>query len=384
MPEILPALPAGRPNARGQGRGPAAALLLAAALAASPSARASVPRALPAPDMAAPSSGQALPSQKAWWMAFDDAGLNLLVGRALERERGLAKLVRGDQGEASPEADRAVVAAYLGTRVLSARGLALQALLVATERQRELLDADDAAASRSTEARAALRARQTQIVQWQQALAAQRGQLIELLAERCGHEPGELAEMLAPALSQATVPAFASKVPDKLPRGILRERPDVAQAEAAVLRSARLDGEQQLRMAQTLRAVQGWIEPQPPTRPAGAAQARQASDAEAPELDELQGLLLHAEQEVGRDLRQLADRAQVQAALASEAEARRLAYLAARGQARPGAADEWQTLEQYQQWLLAHERQAAASGELALAWLQLVASTGASAQVLWR
>lgn len=397
MPTIGSTMPATTlspsPRLRGLNGLPAVlAVVLTTAVPAHAAVPGSAAAASLAPDRAVPVRAPAvLQRNRAWWMAYDDAGLNLLVRRALEREHGMARLVRTVSTPGAADVDREVVAAYLGARALSARWLALQGVLAASERQTQLLDtlATGAAPTSATpSAQAALRYRREQVVQWQGAVAAERTRLLELLAARCGYDSADLADMLAPALSQPAVPAFGSGVPTRLPRGILRDRSDVALAEGAAMRAAHLGGDRPLRMAESLREVEGWIEPQAgpldPAAAVGTGLGAGSADDAPPELAELRSVISVAAREVARDLRALTDRATEQATLARHAETNRLAYLAARDRAKTGELSEWQLLEQYQQLLVATERHAAASGALALAWLHLVASTGASPQVLQR
>ncbi len=369
----------------------------------------------PMTPLATPDVAPAAPRSTAWWMAFDDATLNLLVQRAAERERGLASLA-GTGGD-TQGVERQVVAAYLGARVLSARWLTLNGVREAADRQRQLLTVGSgrgtdggepvppATTSATRPAQQAtlntLDARLRTVEQLQAGLAGERDRLLSALAAHCGIEPVDLADMLAPVLSKVQVPVFASGVPSKLPRTILRARSDVAQAEAAAQRSARLSGQQQAQVVDWLREAQGWIEPVavPSMRKVSSAPqsidpdttstARSTSEAPAPtqatpELDALRRLMAQATQEVAQQLRQLNERAADLAAESQRADTTRLAYLAARDRLKTGEVTEWQVLEQYQQLLAASDRQAAAGGELALAWLKLVASTGASDQVLVR
>lgn len=355
-------------------------------------ARAMAPGATPAP----------------WWMAFDDATLNLLVHAARQRQSGLQALQTGAQGglsegardgetpaEQADAVKRQVVASYLGARVLSVRWLALNGVRNAADRQRQLLAAAVPAAGSTsatpdpgtTEALASLRQRSERVGQQQQALAGQRGELLQTLATLCGLPTAELTELLAPALAQSSVPTFGSEVPAKLPRSILRARADVAAAEAAVLRSLRSTGSPQHAVLAHMQQPPGWIDADGDATAGGAPLALKTALAPAiphPELDALNTLLDRAAQEVAHDLRSLGERARLQAERAQLTDASRQAFFAARERLKTGELNELQVLEQYQRLLSESDRYAAACGELAMAWLRLVASTGASEQVLVR
>lgn len=356
-----------------------------------PAAAAAAPTRAADPSTAALLAGPAAPTpapDTAWWRAFDDATLNLLVHWAEQREAGLQPLLGQPAQQAADSADelrREVVAAYIGTRVLSARWLALGALGEAAARQLALLNAAAPGKADGPTPRQALRAeleqRADQVARLQQALALERATLLQRLAARCGLPPAQLTELLAPALAQSTVPQFGSAVPPKLPRSILRARPDVAAAEAGVLRALRTAGHVKHGLILQMVQTGGWIEPSAaPPSPAAAEPGH--GDETRPELDTLTALLTSAEQEVAQDLRSLSERARLQAERAQRTDASRQAFLAARERLKAGEQTEWQVLEQYQVMLAESDRHASACGELAMAWLRLVASTGASAQVL--
>lgn len=89
-------------------------------------------------------------------------------------------------------------------------------------------------------------------------------------------------------------------------------------------------------------------------------------------------------EEVAQDLMD-AGRARPAAAERAElADRSRRAFLAARDRLKTGETTELQVLEQYQRLLAESDRYADACGELAMAWVRLVASTGASEQMLVR
>lgn len=382
------------------------ALATAAAAATAQAAASPVAGSGKAPSLAAWEAAPATPPRASagvsapWWMAFDDATLNLLVHWAQQRQAGLQALQPADgdgatPGERADDTRRQVVASYLGARVFSVRWLALNGVRNAADRQHQLLTAaagaSPAAAPPSadhSELLASLRLRSERVGQQQQALATQREALLQNLASLCGLPTGELGDLLAPALAQSSVPTFGSAVPAKLPRSILRARADVAAAEAAVLRSLRGSGSPQHAVVAHMQQPAGWIDADGETQAAAPALAlKTAAAAPAPtnpELDELNALLDRAAQEVAHDLRSLAERARLQAERAQLADASRQAFFAAREQLKSGELNELQVLEQYQRLLAESDRYAAASGELAMAWLRLVASTGASEQVLVR
>lgn len=400
-------LVARRPRDARVGRGTAARLLIAALWAASAGAHAATaPRPAPAgatamPPMqalpAAETAGPPTPAESTapWWMAFDDATLNLLVHAAQQRQAALAPLQNGPAdppaAQQVDDARRQAVASYLGVRVLSARWLALNGVAQAALRQQQLLAASTPADERAAGERAALMAtlsqRRERVGLQQQALAADRDALLASLASLCGLPTAELGDLLAPLLAQPQVPSFASAVPSKLPRSILRARADVAAAEAAVLRQLRSGGSHPHEVVARMQQPEGWIDAEadrPARAVAAVARAGAAPTPADPELEQFNELLDQAAQEVTQDLRTLAERARLQAERAQLAEASRAAFQAARERLKTGEVNELQVLEQYQHLLGESDRYAAACGELAMAWLRLVASTGASEQVLVR
>lgn len=388
------------------GRRVVSGLLLAALVAASAAAHAATaPRTDPAPEAmaaaqarpAAEATGLAASTEPAapWWMAFDDATLNLLVHAAQQRQAALAAL---QNGPADPPAARQVddarreaVASYLGLRVLSARWLALDGVAQAALRQQQLIaaspPADARAASERTALMATLSQRRERVGLQQQALAAARAERMASLASLCGLPAAALRDLLAPLLAQPQVPSFASAVPSRLPRSILRARADVAAAEAAVLRQLRSGGSHPHEVVARMQQPEGWIDAE--GDPTGLAVATMPRPTSAPlpadpELEQFHQLLDQAAQEVTQDLRTLAERARVRAERAQLADASRAAFQAARDRLKTGEVSELQVLEQYQHLLAESDRYATACGELAMAWLRLVASTGASEQVLVR
>jgi hypothetical protein len=328
----------------------------------------------------------------AWWMAFDDATLNLLARWAREREGGLARLATTSPLAAQAQTDatlREVVASYVGARVLSARWLALNGVATATERQITLLRAADAAdpptRAERQELIATLDQRRENVARQQQALALQRAGLLQGLAGACGVDPAELGDLLAPVLARSDLPFFGSAVPARLPRSILRARADVAAAEAAVVRSLRSASGPQHEWVLQMQQSAGWIDPARGDAEGEVAVGVTDPSATArPEREALDALLAQAAQEVAQNLRTLNERARVQAERAQLADASRQAFTNARQQLAQGQLSELLVLEQYQRLLAESDRYASACGELAMAWVQLVASTGASPQVLVR
>lgn len=391
----------GDPRTRG---GTVTRLLLVIALAGASAGghAAAAPRASPTgatvtPPLQAPTAETADPlfpaaTTGSWWMAFDDATLNLLVHAAQQRQVALAPLQNGPAdlpaAQQVDDARRQAVASYLGVRVLSARWLALNGVAQAALRQQQLLGASTPADERAASERAALMTtlsqRRERVGLQQQALAADRAELLASLASLCGLPPAELGDLLAPLLAQPQVPSFASAAPSRLPRSILRARADVAAAEAAVLRHLRSGGRHPHEVVARMQQPEGWIDAQADL-PARAVAARSHPPLPAePELEQFNQLLDQAAQEVTQDLRTLAERARLQAERAQLAEASRAAFQAVRDRLKTGEVSELQVLEQYQHLLGESDRYAAACGELAMAWLRLVASTGASEQVLVR
>ena len=407
IPSTPTARPSHRPARRGGLRvaasGAAACLVWATTVAHAANISTPVPVAEASPVSPLPARVPGSEHTAGWWMAFDDATLNLLVHAAQQREAGFATLrpsALPDEAPAAPSADqvrRQVVGSYVGARVLSVRWLALNGLREAADRQVQLLQGSPLAPADKPQAQAvnaereatlaSLKQRSERVKAQLQALAQQRQDLLETLAALCGQPADELSERLSPVLTQTSLPAFGSAVPPRLPLNIVRARPDVAAAEAAVLRSLRSSGSPAHQLLARMQQPEGWIEPDaviagssPQARPA----AQRVDEAETPALDEWRQRVDEAAREVAQDLRSLSDSARLEAERAQLAEASRQVFYRAREQLKAGQGNEFQVLEHYQQLLAESDRHAAATGELAMAWVRLVASTGASEQVLRR
>jgi outer membrane protein TolC len=297
--------------------------------------------------------------QPAWWSAFNDATLNLLIAEAApatapEPQAALQAL--------QLQAD--ATAAYVLARVASVRLMNGQLLVDTLQRELELLaEAGEEAGEPARAARQALQAARARLPQFE----ALRASSIALLAQRSGGERtgAVLSRQLAPALGDARLPVPSFDLPRQLPGIVLRQRPDVAQAEAELSQAGRDTAAGQLRLARYLQALAAPIV-------ADASVAAPAEGVSPQAEDVLEG----ARRDIARKLG-LLDEA-VNAAKSQEALLTGLQpqYLATRERFQRGEVPEIQVLQAMARMLAEEDRLAAASSDLALAWIAFQASIG--------
>jgi outer membrane protein TolC len=294
-----------------------------------------------------------------WWSAFHDATLNLLLAEAAP-----AAVTEPQEALQALQLQADATAAYVLARVASVRLMNGQLLVDTLQREVELLGADGKEASEPARAaQQALQAARARLPQFETLRASS----IALLAQRSGGERtvAVLARQLAPALGDARLPLPSFDLPRELPGIVLRQRPDVAQAEAELSQAGRDTAAGQLRLARYLQALAA-----PIVADAGAEAQAQGASAQAEDV------LESARRDIARKLGQL-DVA-VNAAKSQEALLLGLQpqYLALRERFQRGEVPEVQALQGMARMLLEEDRLAVAGSKLALAWIAFQASIG--------
>ena len=293
-----------------------------------------------------------------WWSAFNDATLNLLLAEAAPP----AAATEPQQALLALQLQADATAAYVLARVASVRLMNGRLLVDALQRQLDLLRAAGAEDSEDARnAQQALEAAQARVAQFDSLRTAS----IALLAQRSGgtRSVALLSRQLAPALGDARLPVPAFDLPRELPGIVLRRRPDVAQAEAALSQSGRDTAAGQLRLARYLQALSAPI--------TAAETANEPAAGTQPE-----DVLDSARQDIALRLAQLD--AAVNAAKKQEATLLALQpqYLALRERFQRGEVREVQALGALARMLVEEDRLAATGGQLAIAWIAFQASIG--------
>ncbi|MDB5861112.1 MAG: hypothetical protein JWQ76_4801 [Ramlibacter sp.] len=325
-------------------RGPRLRPLLLAALAVACLARAPGAQAEPA---------------AGWWSAFHDATLNLLLAEAAPPA---AAAPQDSLPALQLQAD--ATAAYVLARVASVRLMNGQLLVDTLQREVDLLRADGQQAGEPARAaQQALDAARARLSQFEELRASS----IALLAQRSGGDRtvATLSRQLAPALGDARLPVPSFDLPRELPGIVLRQRPDVAQAELQLAQAGRGTAAGQLRLARYLQALSAPI----------------AADADAPEdggaaSPQAEDVLENARRDIARKLGRLdvaVTAARTQEALLLGLQPQ---YLALRDRFNRGELPEVQALQALARMLVEEDRLAAAGSTLGLAWIAFQASIG--------
>lgn len=301
-------------------------------------------------------AAQAAP--RAWWSAFHDSTLDLLLA----------------DGLLEPDADRARLLAlqaraaslYLKVRVYGVRLHTTRLMHEAAGRQWALLqqagpgDSDLARVTASLMRETAERERRFVVL---------RSESVAALAETLGGRlPAKtVAQLLEPVLQERRLPVAEFEVPDAISGLVLRQRPDVMAAEAGLVLSARGSATDQLRLAQYLQAISKEIVPE------------DAALAATPG-DDLSAVLLRARGEIGRRLADVTARGEVagtQAAYVQQLTGRYEGVLKALSEGRIAEVD---ALAGLLQLLEEQDRLAASIGLAGLAWVAFQESIGGAGQ----
>lgn len=266
-----------------------------------------------------------------WWSGFEDAALD--------------RLMAASHGAA----ESGVAAAYIALKVKTLELVYLENTRAAVARQSALIRGnawphDDFAKQ--------LAARQAGADATIGKLKAQRASYITYLAARCRMPEAALAELLADALRDKSLPRFAAEVPRELPIAVLANRNDIHLAAAL-------------------------YEADPGAMPAGTiGAADEAQDIDVPGKPLYARAVMQARDQVAGALQHL----RMQSDIANTAYARvaqaRADFEASKARRDRGEISEVQLMEDFQGLLLDLHVLAAVNGELAMAWVLFMGSIG--------
>lgn len=296
-------------------------------------------------------------ARQPWWSAFEDTRLDALMAPL---QAGTAATDPAALLQAQADAVRAYARLRVaGVRLHNAR----QRLQVAEQRQLALQTAADAPPAAARAATRSLRESRRQAEELQAQQLARVADLAALLRTR--HPVETLGPLLRGASEETQVLLPRFHLMDELPGVVLRHRPDVARAEAALAPPVRGLGGDALELARYLQAMSLPIRAseQPPRM------LRLA-------LPGIGGVMDKARQEIAFQLWQLG--AATVATREQHAHVARLAQLweHLRDQQQAGRVTELQALEAMDEALQAEDQLAVSAGELARAWVALQLSVG--------
>lgn len=290
-----------------------------------------------------------------WWTAFNDATLNLLVADAPAAHESARA--------AALQAQATLASEYVQARLAGVRLVTAGILIGALQRQRTLLAgaANDPEAQQSIPLVDQLLARaRTRAAEFEQLRQAS---LQALARQAGGRSPEALAALLQPALRDPRVPSPDFELPREVSGLVLRQRPDVAQAETELARAGRDSTIEQLRLAKYLQALAAPIVPDDA--------APEAGSGSSPEQ-----VLDHARQDIAHRLALLL--AQLEGAQQQSLHAQRLLaeYELVRRRYARGELSELKALQALTVTLVEDDRVAAARGQVSLAWIAWQQSIG--------
>lgn len=288
-------------------------------------------------DHAARTTTQAI--AQPWWNGFEDAAMN--------------RLMAASHGTA----ESGVAAAYIALKVKTLELVYLENTRAAVVRQSAIIR--DSALPHGDFAKQ-LAARQAGADTTIGKLKAQRTSYIAYLAAQCRMSEAALAEVLADALQDKSLPRFAAEVPRELPMAVLANRNDIQLAAALYDASPG--------------AIPGAM---PGALPAGTIGATdEAPDIDVPGKPLYARAVTQARDQVAGALQHL----QMQSDIANTAYARvaqaRADFESSKARRDRGEISEVQLMEDFQGLLLDLHVLAAANGELAMAWVVFMGSIG--------
>jgi outer membrane protein TolC len=296
------------------------------------------------------------PSMPPWWAHFDDATLNLLLA--------ITRSMAGDSDKAMLPEETRVATLYLGVRICAMRlGIARSSHATASRQQwlagqAKTKDPDAAALADTRLAQAASHA-----AYFDRLL----GEHMSALGALLGIDANSLSTLLAPAVVNGKLPLLTFPIPERLPAQILRARPEVAAREAQLHfeLANNTSAAERDRLDLYQRSLTGFIEPAPALPP---------QDDLA--LDAFDPLVALARREVGHNLHAAIRLEHYTALSVRQVHARQTDYQTIQQQQQSGQATEFEVLERHQQLLVSTDQLAAASSEMANAWIALQYSTG--------
>ncbi|MBJ2155412.1 hypothetical protein [Variovorax sp. IB41] len=291
------------------------------------------------------------PGAVPWWSAFGSETLNTLIADAGRDATGGSDLD-------APAAEIGVSAAYVAVVVQTLRSTYIESALTAVRRQSQLVAASPALHDDFAKE---LERRETGAATAMKKIDAQREANFAFLIARCGLSEAALNQAIAEEVAQRRLPRFAASLPQAVPAALLANRDDIQLA-------ASLYG----------------IEPQALLAGTIDAGSDSATDADLPGAPLFPQVVAQGRAEVAEALRRLHASNGVAADAARRAHEAKDEFARSKVRMSRGDMSEVQMLEDFQGLMLEQQRLAAADGELAIAWIALVASLGSRTPVVLR
>ncbi|MBT2334066.1 hypothetical protein J7E49_09130 [Variovorax paradoxus] len=292
-----------------------------------------------------------------WWLAFESETLNTLIAEA---GRGTALPASGGRLDL-PAAEIGVSVAYVALLVQTLSLTYIDSARAAMRRQTQLITASPGPHDDFSQE---LKRREAGAAASMKKIDAQREAQLASLAAR-SHLPEErLQKAIADEVAARKQPRLAIPLPQAIPAALLANRDDIQLAAA-------LYGiDPQARLAGTIDAAED------------TGGSGQEADADLPGYPLFPEAVAQGRAEVAEALRRL--QASSDAAVDANRRVREAKALFEQGKARMsrGEMSEIQMLEDYQGLMLDLQRLAASNGNLAIAWIALMASLGSRAPVV--
>ena len=299
------------------------------------------------------------PAARAWWSAFESETLNALIAQA-GRDADFSGA--GERLDA-PAAEIGVSAAYVALVVQTMRLTYIDSALNAVHRQSQLMAASPALHDDFIKE---LKHREAGAQASMKKIDAQRAAPLAFLVAHCGLSEEVLKKTIADEVAQRRLPRFAASLPQAVPTVLLANRDDIQLA-------ASLYGiEPQTLLAGTIDVAEDAGEDDPPT------------DADLPGYPLFPQAVAQGRAEVAEALRRLQASNDVAADATRRVRGAKDEFEQSKTRMSRAETSEVQMLEDFQGLMLDQQRLAAADGELALAWIALVASLGSRTPVVLR
>ncbi|KIQ36795.1 hypothetical protein RT97_01210 [Variovorax paradoxus] len=297
------------------------------------------------------------PGARPWWSAFESETLNALIADA---GRGTAP---GD-GLDAPAAEIGVSAAYVALLVQTLRLTYIESALTAVRRQSQLMAASPALHDDFSKE---LERREAGAAAAMKKIDAQREANLAYLVARCGLTEEALKKTIDDEVAQRRLPRFAASLPQAVPAALLANRDDIRLA-------ASLYGiEPQALLVGTIDAGQG-----------DSDNGDSSAGADLPGYPLFPQAVAQGRAEVAEALRSLQASNELAARATGRARRAKDEFERSKVRMSRGELSEVQMLEDFQGLMLDQQRLAAADGELAIAWIALVASLGSPTPVVLR
>lgn len=296
-------------------------------------------------------------SASPWWLAFESETLNALVAQA---SRGAVST--GRLGEPAPEVG--VSAAYVGLLVQTLALTYIDNARAAAHRQSQLIAASSAPHDDFSKE---LKHREAEATASMKKIDAQREGQLAFLAARSSLPREKLQKAIADEVAARKQPRFALPLAHAVPAVLLANRDDVQLAAAlyGIDPQSRLEG-----------AIDA--------EEAGAGEGDQEHATDLPGYPLFPDAVAQGRAEVAEALRKL----QATGAAAADANRRvreaNALFEQSKAQMSLGKMSEVQVLEDYQGLMLELQRLTVSNGNLAIAWIALMARLGSRTPVVLR